>query len=162
MSFYDAVSDKILPVKPAEYDFYENWPSFLVVVYMVLILLCGIIYTTLLEFEKKRNIMEDEDNKDEKETYDDESSLEYGRGNSFTITSFAMYRNVLLMPFANPYRFFKLLVINMIFIHPVLALKYKFDPSIPKVYKFSFLFSQLTILLALCFFNFHEEPNLED
>ena len=47
-------------------------------------------------------------------------------------------------------------------LHPLFSLKYRMDPTLPRIYKFLFLYLRIVIIFGLCFYFLRDYDNIEN
>ena len=48
------------------------------------------------------------------------------------------------------------------FVHPIFELAYKWDPTLPRFYRFMFLYFRLILNMLICYFAFTNVPTFSD
>ncbi len=66
------------------------------------------------------------------------------------------------MAFAEDFKFSILYKLFIMKLHPLLQLKYKLDPQIPRFYKFLVIYTRLMIIMGVSFLYLRDHPNLEE
>jgi hypothetical protein len=76
-----------------------------------------------------------------------------------SLVSLAFKRKVFFMDFSEEFTLVNLFRLYMMLLHPILQIKYRLDPHIPRFYRFMLLFTRVNLLFCLSFFLLKDLPN---
>lgn len=74
----------------------------------------------------------------------------------------AFRRKVFFMGFSDKLTYGRLLRIFILYLHPLMQLKYKMDPQIPRFYKFLMLYTRLVIIMGISFITLRHHESFAD